>query len=160
MANVHKGRYTAGMDGEFVVFLIGMRFNKLWKVHRWLPVFVAMPKMLRVLQKNPDRGLLNARLSWAGRTITTIQYWRSFEHLERFARNTNDPHLEPWRKFNKKIGASGDVGVFHETFKVQPGNFESIYSNMPTMGLAAAGTHLSVTEARDAARQRMAESVA
>ena len=160
MAKVHKGRYTAGMDGEFVVFLIGMRFNKLWKVHRWMPVFVAMPKMLRVLQKNPDRGLLNARLSWAGRTITTIQYWRSFEHLERFARDANDPHLAPWRKFNKKIGASGDVGVFHETFKVQPGNFESIYSNMPTMGLAAAGTHLSVTEARDAARQRMAESAA
>ena len=125
-----------------------------------MPVFVAMPKMLRVLQTNPDRGLLNARLSWAGRTITTIQYWRSFEHLERFARDANDPHLEPWRKFNKKIGASGDVGVFHETFKVQPGNFESIYSNMPTMGLAAAGTHLSVTEARDAARQRMAESAA
>ena len=160
MAKVHQGRYTAGMDGEFVVFIIGMRFNKLWKVHKWLPVFVAMPKMLRVLQQNPDRGLLHVRQTFAGRTITTIQYWRSFEHLERFARDANDPHLEPWRNFNKKVGASGDVGVFHETFKVLPGNYESIYSNMPTMGLAAAGTHLSVTEARDAARQRMAESVA
>ena len=160
MSVVNHGRHTAAIEGDFVVFIIGMRFNKLWKVHRWMPVFVAMPKMLRVLQKNPDRGLLNARLSWAGRTITTIQYWRSFEHLERFARDANDPHLEPWRKFNVKIGASGDVGVFHETFKVQPGNFESIYSNMPTMGLAAAGTHLSVTRARDAARQRMAESAA
>ena len=156
MAKVHKGRYTAAIEGEFVVFLIGMRFNKLWKVHRWMPVFTAMPKMLRVLAMNPDRGLLGARLTWAGRTITSVQYWRSFEHLERFARNTDDPHLEPWRRFNKKVGASGDVGVFHETFRVQPGNYESIYSNMPTMGLAAAGTHVPIDAARDAARQRIA----
>ena len=155
MAKVHKGRYTAAVNGEFVVFLIGMRFNKLWKIHRWMPVFVAMPRMLRVLQKNPDRGLLNARLAFGGRTITSIQYWRSFEHLERFARNPDDPHLEPWRRFNKKIGASGDVGVYHETYKVHPGDHESIYSNMTKMGLAAAGTHLSVDAAREAARQRM-----
>jgi Domain of unknown function (DUF4188) len=155
MSKVHKGRYTAAVDGEFVVFLIGMRFNKLWKVHRWMPVFVAMPRMLRVLMKHPDRGLLNARLSIGGRTITSIQYWRSFEHLERFARDANDPHLEPWRRFNKKVGASGDVGVYHETYKVGPGDYETIYSNMPTMGLAAAGTHLSVNAARDAARERM-----
>ena len=160
MAKVHKGRYTAAMDGELVVFLIGLPFNKLWKVHRWMPVFVAMPKMLRVLQQNPDRGLLNARLAFGGRTITSVQYWRSFEHLERFARDANDPHLEQWRRFNKKIGASGDVGVYHETFTVHPGDYESIYSNMPTMGLAAAGTHLSVTEARSAARERMKESAA
>lgn len=31
---------------------------------------------------------------------------------------------------------------------------------MPTMGLAAAGTHLSVTAVRDAARQRMTETAA
>ena len=160
MSKVHKGRYTAVMDGDFVVFLIGMRFNKLWKVHRWWPVFVAMPKMLRVLQQNPDRGLLGTRLSVGGRTITSVQYWRSFEHLERFARDADDPHLEPWRRFNKKVGASGDVGVYHETFTIRPGNYESIYSNMPAMGLAAAGTHLSVTEARDAARQRLSEAVA
>ncbi len=47
-----------------------------------------------------------------------------------------------------------------ETFKVHPGDYESIYANMPTMGLAAAGTHVSVSEARDAARQRMSESAA
>jgi len=160
MAKVHNGRFTAAVDGDFVVFLIGMRFNKLWKIHRWWPVFTAMPKMLRVLEKNPDKGLLGSRLTWAGRTITSVQYWRSFEHLERFARDAEDPHLEPWRQFNKKVGGSGDVGVFHETYKVQPGSYETIYSNMPITGLAAAGTHLSVTAAREAARERMAASVA
>src|SRR5579884_2119412 len=43
MATVFPGRYTAAAEGGFVVFLIGMRLNRPWKVHRWLPVFMAMP---------------------------------------------------------------------------------------------------------------------
>ena len=38
-------RLTAEMDGDFVVFLIGMRVNKPWKVHKWLPVARAMPRL-------------------------------------------------------------------------------------------------------------------
>ena len=43
MAKVHPGRYTATIDGEFVVFIIGMRFNKLWKVHQWLCLLYTSP---------------------------------------------------------------------------------------------------------------------
>ena len=50
---VHPGRYTARIDGEFVVFVIGMRINKLWKVHRWAPVAAAMGPMLRELFTHP-----------------------------------------------------------------------------------------------------------
>ncbi len=42
MAQLHAQRMTAEMKGEFVVFLIGMRINKPWKLHKWLPVFLAM----------------------------------------------------------------------------------------------------------------------
>ena len=121
MAKVHPGRYTATIDGEFVVFVIGMRFNKLWKVHQWLPVFRAMPKMIATLMKHPEKGMLGARTMWAGRTITMIQYWRSFDHLERFSRDANDPHLGPWRRYNQRVAKSGDVGVYHETYKIGPG---------------------------------------
>ena len=86
MAKVHPGRYTAELDGDFVVFVIGMRLNKLWKVHRWLPVFMAMGPMLRELSRRPDKGLLGVRTMWSGRTVTLLQYWRSFEQLEHFAR--------------------------------------------------------------------------
>ncbi len=41
---VTNGRVTATLEGDFVVFMIGMRFNKLWAIHKWLPVFLAMPK--------------------------------------------------------------------------------------------------------------------
>jgi hypothetical protein len=38
------------MEGEFAVFLIGMRINKLWKPHKWLPAFLAMPKLLKEIE--------------------------------------------------------------------------------------------------------------
>ena len=155
MAKVQRGRFTAEMDGGFVVFIIGMRFNKLWKVHKWFPPFVAMPKMLRELQQHPEKGLLGARMSVGGRTITVVQYWRSFEHLERFAKNPDDPHLPAWRAFNKRVGASGDVGVYHETYRVGAGQHESIFSNMPVMGLAAAGTSVAVGKRTETARDRI-----
>jgi fumigallin biosynthesis monooxygenase-like protein len=62
MAAVHRGRYSADIEGDFVVFLIGMRLNRPWKVHRWWPVYVAMPRMLRELSRDRERGLLGAHL--------------------------------------------------------------------------------------------------
>jgi hypothetical protein len=38
MPMVLAKRMTAEVDGEFVVFLIGVRINALWKIHKWLPV--------------------------------------------------------------------------------------------------------------------------
>lgn len=160
MAKVQQGRFTAEVDGDVVVFVIGMRFNKLWKVHKWMPVFVAMPKMLRVLMSDPSKGLLGARTMLGGRTITVLQYWRSFDDLERFARDSSDPHLEAWRKFNRKVGSSGDVGIFHETYRVPAGGFECVYANMPVMGLAAAGRHVPVGARTEAARQRLEAAAA
>lgn len=153
--SVQTGRFTAHTDDEVVVFLIGMRFNALWKVHKWLPPFLAMPKMLRELQRSPDKGLLGHRLAIGGRTVTSVQYWRSFEHLEAFAKNPDDVHLPAWRDFNAKVGGNGDVGVYHETFRVAPGAFEAIYVNMPVMGLAAATSHVRVGRRSERARDRL-----
>lgn len=152
---VMPGRYTAVLDGDFVVFVIGMRVNKLWKVHKWLPVAMAMGPMLRELFTHPEKGLLGLQFGWSGRTITLIQYWRSFEHLERFARSADDPHLAAWRRFNQRVGTNGDVGIFHETYKVEAGAYEAIYNNMPVIGLAAAGEHLPVARRGETARQRL-----
>ena len=51
MANVIPQRMSAQIEGDFVVFLIGMRINKPWKLHKWFPVFLAMPKMLKELEE-------------------------------------------------------------------------------------------------------------
>lgn len=152
---VHPGRYTAQIDGDFVVFVIGMRINKLWKLRSWVPVARAMGPMLRELALHPDKGMLGVRTMVSGRTITLIQYWRSFDQLERFARAADDPHLAAWRRFNQTVGTGGDVGIFHETYRVPAGGYECVYNNMPVIGLAAAGDHLPVARRGETARERI-----
>jgi hypothetical protein len=138
---VFKGRYSGSLEGDFVVFLIGMRVNKPWKVHRWLPVFLEMPRMLRELKRQPEAGLLGATQGFLSTGPVVVQYWRSFEHLERDARDTDAEHLPAWRRFNRLVRASGDVGIWHETYCVRAGEYETIYGNMPRIGLAQAGEH-------------------
>jgi Domain of unknown function (DUF4188) len=60
MAKIIAGRMTAQVEGDFLVFLIGMRINRVWKIHQWLPVAMAMPRMLRELQQDPTSGYLGA----------------------------------------------------------------------------------------------------
>ncbi len=155
---VQPGRYTADIEGDFVVFLIGMRFNKPWKVRQWWPVFAAMPKMLRTLSVHPELGCLGFH-SWVGRTTILVQYWRSFEDLDRFARDKALPHLEPWRRFNRVIRDSGDVGIWHETYRVRAGEYEAVYGNMPVFGLAAAARHVPATRKGDSAAARIGATI-
>ena len=49
MATVEPRRMTADIEGDFVVFLIGMRINQPLRLNLWLPVFQAMPGMLAEL---------------------------------------------------------------------------------------------------------------
>lgn len=135
---IHAERLTAQLDGEFVVFLIGMRFNKLWKIHKWLPVAMAMPRMLKELDAAPEAGLLG-REEWVGRTTIMLQYWRSMDHLLAYAKDRDSEHFPAWKAFYKAIGTSGDVGIWHETYVVTPGSYENIYVNMPAFGLGKAG---------------------
>ena len=53
---IRRERLSATVEGSLVVFLIGMRVNKPWKVHRWWPVAQAMPRMLAELNM-PAFGL-------------------------------------------------------------------------------------------------------
>lgn len=145
------GRTTVEIEGDFVVFLIGMRINKPWKIHKWFPVAMAMPKMLRELAKDPNSGFLGAR---QGATFL-VQYWRSFEHLSNYARNKDATHYPEWVKFNKRVGQRGDVGIWHETFLVREGQYEAIYNNMPRAGLAKFGTVVPAKGRHGSSRSRL-----
>ncbi|HBS26751.1 MAG TPA: DUF4188 domain-containing protein [Gammaproteobacteria bacterium] len=137
MTQVIKERMTAETDKDFVVFLIGMRINKLWKIQKWLPVAQAMPRMINELYKNPDSGFISHE-QWFGRTTIMVQYWKSFEHLESYAKSKASNHLPAWAAFNRKISNNGDVVIWHETYLAKLGAFESVYNNMPKFGLAKA----------------------
>ena len=82
-----------------------------------------------------------------------VQYWRSWGHLEDFARNTDDPHLQVWRDFWKRVGKDPRTGIWHETYLIRAGEFENVYGNMRPVGLGKAGTLVPLAEGV-AARQR------
>ena len=152
--DVVNDRMCAQIDGEAVVFLIGMRINKWWKIHKWLPVFIAMPKMLRELEQKPDLGLLSYH-NWFGRTVIVLQYWRSVEQLNAYAKSRNNAHLPAWAAFNRAIGKSGDVGVWHETYRIKEGSYETVYVNMPQFGLGKATKSVPASGKRESAAGRM-----
>ncbi len=150
-------RVTAKVaEDEFVVFLIGMRVNKPWKVHRWLPVARAMGRMIEELYDAPDLGLKHVE-SWFGRTSIMVQYWESFDALEDYATNKSAAHVPAWGEFNKLVGSNGDVGIWHETYVVKPGTFECVYNNMPRFGLSRAFETIPAVGAYARAPSRMAE---
>jgi hypothetical protein len=150
---VFSGRHTAHIEGDFVVFIIGMRINRFWKPHKWLPVLTAMPPMVKELEANPSSGFLGASRGLLGGGPALVQYWRSFEDLERYARDADSRHMPAWRKFNQRVRSSGDVGIWHETYRVRAGDYETIYGNMPRIGLAAAAEHRPIGRTDSAARR-------
>ena len=156
-AGVRNGRFSAQIEGDFVVFWIGMRINKPLLVHKWLPVAQAMPRMLKELFARKELGLLGARNFRSGRTVMMVQYWRSFEQLHAYAHASDKEHLPAWAEFNRRVGGNGSVGIFHETYLVPAGQYETVYANMPEFGLALAGRAVDATGRMQSARQRLGQ---
>jgi hypothetical protein len=155
MGDVMQGRQTAAYDGEVVVFLIGMRVNSLVRVREWMPVFRAMGPMLRQLMKDKESGLLGFRTLPTWRGITLIQYWESVEKLQAFANDTGRTHRPAWVEYFRNSFKSGAVGIWHETYVVPAGNTETIYGNMPLLGLGKVSGVEPVGKRGDTAAQRL-----
>lgn len=136
----HRGgiiarRVSPRVDRDVVLFLIGMRINRLLMVPKWWPVFQAMPRMLRELLADPDSGLEHFHVHGGLRNFLVVQYWTSWEKLEAYARDPGRAHRPAWTAFYRKLGLKGEVGIWHETYLIGPGRVEAIYNNMPPFGL-------------------------
>ncbi|MET0545200.1 MAG: DUF4188 domain-containing protein [Caulobacterales bacterium] len=157
MSKIFRGRYTARIDEPFILFVIGMRVNSFWKIWEWAPVFAAMPKMLNELYSNPSSGFLGAQMFLTLRQPVLMQYWRDFDALLAYAHDQSGAHFPAWAEFNRKAGRSGSVGVWHESYRIEKGAAESIYSNMPLWGMAKAlnAEHVLAEGRLAAAKDRM-----
>lgn len=145
MADVKQGRWSATVDGDFVVFLIGARLDWRHPIRsfRDLGGIKGMPYLLKHLSERPESGLLGYETY--GLTMN-VQYWRSFEDLERFARAEDQPHRPLWRGYWKRVGQDPRSGIWHETFLVRAGEYEAVYGNMPLHGLGAAAELVSLRD--------------
>jgi hypothetical protein len=140
---------SAEIDGDFVVFLIGARFNNKLRTLRSVMDLGGrrgMKHMLDYLVAHPEKGLLGYQMGLP----VIVQYWRSFDHLEAFAKDENDPHLEVWRRYWKRVGTSARTGIWHETYLVRAGEYEAVYGNMPPVGLGKAGRLVPVPQSSTA----------
>lgn len=146
-------KHTHRHEGELVVFLIGLTFNKLWRIDAWWPAFVAMPRMLAELAKDPESGYLGYRLAFGPGGALVVQYWSSMDKLYAYASDQSAAHRPAWAAFNRRVRrVPNAVGVWHETYLVD--RAESMYVDTPVSGLSAATEAVSIT--REHARDRMA----
>jgi hypothetical protein len=158
MASIFPGRYTAQTEEPFVVFLIGMRVNRIFALRRWTRVAAAMPPMIAELKRDSALGLLHAQFFMYWRGVGVVQYWRSFEHLHAYAHARESRHLPAWAEFNRRVGGDGSVGIWHETYMVARGQYECVYANMPRFGLASGADHVAVTGRLESARTRIGKA--
>ena len=144
MPATENRRMTARIEGDFVLFLIGARINRPWKIAKLLTFGKTMPRMLAELQRKPEFGLLGFETYGTLKSVI-VQYWRSWQHLENFARSKDATHYPAWLWFNKNIASDGDVGIWHETYLVRAGEYEAVYNNMPPRGLGKAAELIPAT---------------
>jgi Monooxygenase af470-like len=135
-SSISPDRLTVSPDQSFVVFLIGARLNKWWLLPIVFGVSRAMGRMLGELRDDPASGLLSFE-SYTGRTSLMVQYWRSYDDLQRYARSKDKTHLPAWRRWLADWGR-GAMGIWHETYVIEPGRYEAIYHHMPEFGLGRA----------------------
>ena len=138
MDTVRSGRWQAEFPSGTVVFMIGMRIGSFWRVRDWLPVFVAMPKMLRELFEHPELGFLGARNWTSWRLVMVQQYWASMDQLMSYAAARDAEHLPAWRAFNRRTRSGSSIGIWHEAYIVQPDGSHVVYVNMPPFGMGEA----------------------
>lgn len=155
---VKSERLTVDRAEGFVVFLIGMRINKWWLVPVLWAVGRAFNAMMRELEDDPDSGLLSHE-SFGGRTTLAVQYWRSPEDLHRYARAREKRHAPAWAEWIRRWGLTGAVGIWHETYLVEPDTYECIYHQRSasmdqpsSSGAGAAAQSPSVARTRSATR--------
>lgn len=98
-----------------------------------------------------------ARTSLTAGGPLLVQYWRSADHLQLFARAADQPHRPAWKAFNKLVGygRGGETDIWHETYLVKAGQYECVYGNMPRFGLARAGRHVAVAGKGESAAERL-----
>ncbi|KAB3542557.1 DUF4188 domain-containing protein [Bacillus safensis] len=152
--DIRAGRFTTDNSDSIVVFIIGMRINKRWAIHQWLPVFMAMPGMIKELYTHQDElGFLGTENYFGLRTTAMIQYWKSTDDLLAYAKM--EKHLAAWKEFNQRARNNESVGIFHETYQIQAGSYESIYVNMPSYGLGQAKSPISISKGQQTAKERL-----
>ncbi|MGI8539069.1 MAG: DUF4188 domain-containing protein [Rubrobacteraceae bacterium] len=151
---VMSGRFTARTDESFVVFVMGVRVNRVFAFRSWVGLMWSLRSMLRELRGRPETGFLGGHTHFCWRGVTLFQYWNSYKELEKYSRNPDEGHMPGWQKFNRRVRKGGAVGLWHEAYLVGPGCYEAVYADVPMSGLARATTCVPAFGGEETRRRR------
>ncbi len=153
---VHTGRFSVSNSKEIVVFILGVRVNRFRMVRKWLPVIRAVNPMLRALAADRDSGLLGySTYRRLPRELVVVQYWRGTEELIGFAHQ--EMHRKAWNDFYRLATAGAAVGIWHETYVVPAGRYETIYGIVPKIAMASFGELVPIGRRNKTAAVRLGE---
>ena len=156
MAEILEGRWTAKVEGDFVVFLIGAKVRNPLRGLKALPLLGSMNAMLKDLARSGGAEGFLGYQRHGGPFGVIVQYWRSMDDLERFARKPDGRHAEVWREwFRAAQHKNPSVSIWHESFFVPAGRYEAVYQNVSPIGLLRAGRPEKVGARSDSARRRL-----
>lgn len=133
---------------NLVVIYLGMRANSF----RGFKTLVSFgPKIKKSVDAKPDGLLLHENLffSFFPPHAGMRQYWRNFESLERWART--GVHAQWWKGF---LEDRGGAGFWHETY-FRGGQIESVYIDMPLVGLSQFAPREAARGSMFSARRRI-----
>lgn len=143
-------RTTADLDAypDLVVIYLGMRASSV----RGLRTLIGFgPKIRAAVAESPDGLLLHENMVFSlfPPHAGMRQYWRDFDALERWARES--PHAAWWRDFLKDPKGAG---FWHETY-FRGGQVESVYIDMPPLGLSKFAPVVPARGSMFSARRRL-----
>jgi hypothetical protein len=146
-------RFTVDLSDypDLVVIYLGMRANSL----RGIRTLVSFgPKIQKAVADKPDGLLLHENLvfSLIPPHGGMRQYWRDFDSLEKWARS--GVHSEWWKGFLRNRGGTG---FWHETY-FRGGQIESVYIDMPPLGLGKFGETEPARGSMFSARRRLGQT--
>jgi hypothetical protein len=135
--------YSARYDGDFVVFLIGIRPNGANPfTQSFSRIGKAFKSMVEELEADPTLGYMGGDMYIGANSRKSatlhVQYWRDYESLQKWTHKRMSIHVKTMLEYMKTDQFEGVNGIWHETYKVRDGEYEAVYGNMPPIGLALA----------------------
>ena len=157
---VLRGRYAAKIEGDFCVFHIGVALNGLIPSKEMKKIGDAFDAMTRELEADPEKyGYLGSENYVSTNPSTdvalTVQYWRSREHLNAYAREHMAEHFPAMLWSSQIMKQSAHCGFYHESFTVRAGDYEAVYINCPRVLLGKAAMLVPATGRNRTARGRL-----
>lgn len=108
-------------------------------------------EVVQSMQEARGAGLLGQRFLHAPDETVIVQYWRSYEDLDRWARA--QPHVRWWRWLNEHNGV--DLGFYHEIYQARAA--EAIYTAYTRpVGAARIASLQAIPDGKGHSRDRQA----